>query len=130
VQIVHYPQFGFVGTEGFGIYHERHTRLTTWVVGPPMLVEAFSAVGLIWCGGAAVPAAIAWAGLALLAVIWLSTALLQVPKHNVLSSGWNARAGNVLCSTNWIRTSAWSARAGLMLYALWRILAVSEHIAH
>jgi hypothetical protein len=124
VQIVHYPQFEGVGNDAFNAYHERHTRMTTWVVGPPMLIEAFSAVGLIVYRGAVVSAAVAWTGLALLIVIWLSTAFLQVPRHNVLSSGWNERAGQALCATNWIRTVGWTVRAALMLYAIFRLLPV------
>ncbi len=40
VQVVHYPLFSRVGGEGFALYSEAHSRLTTHVVGPPMLVEA------------------------------------------------------------------------------------------
>jgi hypothetical protein len=121
VQVVHYPQFKCVGSEAFGVYHAGHTRLTAWVVGPPMLIELASAVGLVVFGGVVVAPTLSWIGLILLAVVWLSTAFLQVPRHDVLSSGWNDRAARLLCSTNWIRTVAWSARALLMTYAIWRI---------
>jgi hypothetical protein len=122
VQMVHYPQFKCVGSEAFGVYHARHTRLTTWVVGPPMLIELASAVGLVVYGGTVIPAPIAWIGLILLAIVWISTTALQVPRHDVLSNGWNDRAASMLCSTNWIRTIGWSARALLMTYAIWRVL--------
>jgi hypothetical protein len=123
VQVAHYPQFKCVGADIFTVYHERHTRLTTWVVGPPMLIEGFSAVALVFYDSQIVPPWIAWTGLMLLAIIWISTAALQVPRHNVLAMGWNDRAARILCKTNWIRTVAWSARAVLMLYAIWRLLA-------
>ena len=32
VQVVHYPLFGLVGSEAFGLYHEGHLRRTGWVV--------------------------------------------------------------------------------------------------
>jgi hypothetical protein len=125
VQVAHYPQFKCVGVEFFTVYHERHTRLTTWVVGPPMLIEAFTAVALVFCDHTVIPSSTAWTGLILLVIIWLSTACLQVPWHNILASGWNDRAARLLCRTNWIRTIAWSVRALLMLYCVWRVVAAA-----
>ncbi len=122
VQVVHYPQFRSVGRDAFISYHANHTRLTTWVVGPPMLIEAGTAVGLVWQGSGWISAQLAWGGLILLAIVWLSTALLQVPRHDLLAKGWDAKAGGFLCSTNWIRTIAWTARAALMLYAVARTM--------
>jgi hypothetical protein len=122
VQVVHYPQFKFVGSDAFGVYHAGHTRLTTWVVGPPMLIEMASAVGLAVFGGSVISPIISWIGLILLGIVWLSTASLQVPWHDVLSKGWNDRAVRLLCGTNWIRTIGWSVRAVLMTYAIWRFL--------
>ena len=48
VQIVHYPLFSRVGNAEFPAYEQRHTVLTTWVVGPPMLVEGITALILFW----------------------------------------------------------------------------------
>ena len=39
VQVVHYPLFSRAGLEKVSLYSEAHSRLTTYVVGPPMLVE-------------------------------------------------------------------------------------------
>ena len=39
VQIVHYPLYANVGREQFPEYEALHNRLTTWVVGPAMLLE-------------------------------------------------------------------------------------------
>ena len=39
VQMVHYPLSTRVGTEGFAAYSESYSRLTIYVVGPPMFVE-------------------------------------------------------------------------------------------
>lgn len=44
VQIVHYPLFAYVGAEKFIAYEAAHARLTTWVVAPPMLTEALTAL--------------------------------------------------------------------------------------
>jgi hypothetical protein len=119
VQLVHYPQFAGVGSDAFVAYHRRHTRFTTYVVAGPMIAEGITAVLLAARPGAAgVSPVIAWAGLGLLVVIWFSTALLQVPRHNELSGGFDVRAGTRLCRTNWLRTTAWTARGVLMTVAL------------
>jgi hypothetical protein len=59
------------------------------------------------------------AGAALLLVVWLSTAVLQVPLHATLTKGYDERAIAMLVSTNWIRTVAWSARGVLALLMIW-----------
>lgn len=120
VQVVHYPLFASVGRDGFASYEESHARLTTLVVGPPMLVEAATAVLM----AALRPHWTTYTGLALLAAIWISTALLQVPAHNALGSGFDAAIHSRLVTTNWIRTVAWTARAVLCLALLQRHLRV------
>ena len=57
VQVVHHPLFSRVGPEKFSLYSEAHSRLTTYVVGPPMLVEA---VGTLSCSSSADPRACRW----------------------------------------------------------------------
>jgi hypothetical protein len=116
VQVVHYPLFSRVGSEKFSLYSEAHSRLTTYVVGPPMLVEAATALLLVFSRPDGVPLAAALIGLALVAVVWLSTVLLQVPRHTALGSGFDRRAWSGLVLSNWVRTVAWSARGVLVLW--------------
>lgn len=126
VQVVHYPLFAAVGAEVFPAYSARHQALTTLVVGPAMLVEAVVAALLVFARPAAIPPALAWAGLALVAVIWLSTALLQVPAHARLSEGLDPDTVHRLVATNWIRTIAWSARAAIAAWMLMLALGVAQ----
>jgi hypothetical protein len=119
VQVVHYPLFAAVGTEEFSAYEQRHTSLTTWVVAPPMLVEVATAVFLFWLRPPGVSVWQLWVGVVLLAAIWLSTFLLQVPCHETLSNGFDAGVHQRLVSTNWIRTAAWSLRGLLVLWMVW-----------
>ena len=105
VQIVHYPLFGRVGAAEFPAYEREHARRTGRVVGPAMVVELLLALALTTRGGALV-----WAGLALLGVIWASTAFVQVPLHRRLERGADVAAQRRLVRTNWIRTAAWTAR--------------------
>ena len=122
VQVVHYPLFAAVGASEFPAYSRLHQSLTTLVVGPPMLVEAVTAAILVFARPAGIPAWTAWTGLGLVAAIWLSTAILQVPAHGRLASGFVAETGDFLVSSNWIRTVAWTARAALVTLMLWQAL--------
>jgi hypothetical protein len=123
VQVVHYPLFARVGGDGYRDYQAEHMRRTGWVVGPAMLAELGSGGALVWLRPAAVTDALVWLGLGLLAVVWLSTALVQVPRHDTLAGGWDERAGRELVATNWLRTAAWSARGLLVLAMLASALA-------
>ena len=84
----------------------------------------------------AVTPARAWGGAALLAVIWLSTALLSVPTHDALLRARGEEEGGAaagtstkmrrdelwqrLVRTNWVRTVCWSIRGlGAAETVLW-----------
>lgn len=114
VQVVHYPLFARVGNNVFPAYSQAHQTLTTLVVGPPMLVEALTAALLVIARPAGTSAALAWTGLVLVIVIWLSTAVLQVPAHGRLVHGFDADTNALLVSSNWIRTLCWTARTALV----------------
>lgn len=120
VQIVHYPLFASVGNEGFAAYSRSHQSLTTFVVGPPMLIEALTALLLVSSRPASIPAWMPWTGVVLLVVIWLSTAALQVPAHARLADGFDAATAAALVSTNWIRTIGWTLRGGLVSLMIWQ----------
>jgi hypothetical protein len=115
VQVVHYPLFGSVGRDGFADYSQAHSRLTGFVVGPPMLVEAATAVALVLRPPDGVPFSLPLIGLVLLAVVWLSTAFLQSPQHTVLGRGFVAASHRFLVLSNWVRTVCWTARGLLVL---------------
>ncbi len=112
VQLVHYPMFPYAASGDFTGFAAEHQRRTGWVVVPLMLTEAATATLLLFSPSSP---ATAWLGWTLLASIWLSTALVQVPLHRRLSAGFDARAARRLVATNWWRTIAWTARAGLAL---------------
>lgn len=118
IQVVHYPLFAGVGTEGFADYEGAHTRRITWVVMPTMLVELGTAAILAVGPLEPLDRTLAWVGLGLVALVWASTALLQVPLHGRLSRGFDPKAHAQLVATNWIRTAAWSARGVLALALL------------
>ena len=71
----------------------------TCVVAPLMLLEAGTALLLVFAPPPEVSYLLIWGGAALLAIIWLSTALLQIPLHRRLSAGWDPQAARRLVAT-------------------------------
>ncbi len=122
VQVVHYPLFGAVGSEAFVQYEARHTDLTTWVVIGPMVAELITAGLLVWRRPPFLSVWEVWLGLALVGLIWASTALLQIPRHSELARGFSVSAHLALVGTNWLRTAAWTVRSGLVFWWLVRAL--------
>lgn len=119
VQVVHYPLFELVDDQRFAATHA--TR-TTYVVAPLMLLEIASSTALLRAGWRPVfiPADEAWFGAALVVVIWLSTAFLQVPMHDRLQRHHSIADARRLVATNWVRTAAWTIRAALVMLWAWR----------
>lgn len=111
VQVVHYPLFAMVGSEGYGPYQHQHMRRTTYVVLPLMFVELATAMLLLASEVASARPGLVWLGLGLVVVIWLATFFLAVPCHHRLTQGFDASAHRKLVLTNWLRTGAWSARS-------------------
>jgi len=117
VQIVHYPLFRRGGEEGFAAYAREHQRRTSWIVLPAMMSELVTGLWLLvdppdgttrWV----------WAiGLAMIAMIWLSTFAVQVPAHRELARGFASDAGRRLVRSNVVRTAGWSGRSVLVLWA-------------
>lgn len=118
VQVVHYPLFRYASTAHFSAFASMHQRRTTWVVAPLMVLEAFTALSLAAGFAPPIARAPALAGFVLLLVIWLSTALVQVPLHRRLLGGYDDPSVRRLVNTNWIRTAGWSARS---MIALWLV---------
>ena len=121
VQIVHYPLSAAVGSEAFVAYQQAHMERTSWVVGPPMLVEAAAAVLMCWRLPRGVPPELAWLGLGLLVLVWISTAVFQVPLHTTLLLGHDDATISKLVRSNWVRTVLWSLRSGVAIWMAWLV---------
>ncbi len=122
VQLVHYPLFALVGDAGWAGYEAQHQSRITLVVGPAMVLELATAVWLVLRPLDGIPLAAFAVGAALVGVIWLSTAFVQVPLHSALSAGFSTDAHTKLVATNWIRTAAWTLRTGLVLWMAGRLV--------
>ncbi len=118
VAVVHYPLYDRVGPESFRAYQAYHMNATTWVVAPAMLLELVTTLLLVVRTPDGVHPAWVCAGLATVAVNWLSTGLIQVPLHQKLSEGFEPDIYQRLVTTNWVRVVAWTAHALLLLITL------------
>jgi hypothetical protein len=105
VQVVAYPLFAKVGPSEFGAYHEAHSRLITFVVGPLMVGELVASLAL-WAD-ATVPRWLAGAAGALAVSTWLFTMFVSVPKHTLLATGFE----ECCSSAGWARRLAAEVRA-------------------
>ena len=124
VQLVHYPLFKRVGEESHLRYHSAHVYWTAWAVGPPMIIEALTTALL--CLSPNFPSELTYGGALCLAVIWLSTALIQVPCHDHLSRGFTEDIHRRLVRSNWIRCVGWSVRALTSLALLKSLMPLSS----
>ena len=119
VQVVHYPLFARADGPASADYAHENQHRTGSVVIPFMLVEGLAATAIAWQPPAGVPRTVAIAGVALVAVLWLSTALVQMPLHARLAGdGHSPAIVTSLVRSNWLRTALWSARAALSVWML------------
>lgn len=111
VQFVHYPLMASVSAERFVAFEKSHQRRISPIVAPAMLAEAATAALLVYTTSAK-PFFVVNMGL--IALLWLSTALLQMPQHRRLEQGFDAKVHRRLVATNWLRTVIWSARSVML----------------
>lgn len=126
VQVVHYPLFNDVGDENYSRYQQRHQNNISLIVGPVMLIELATAILLIWVIDERIDKTLVYMGLGLVLLVWLSTALIQVPCHEKLARGFDPVAYRWLVNSNWIRTIAWTARGWIVIVMLFRLLTKVE----
>lgn len=118
VQLTHYPLFGFVDEARYPEFQAEHMRRTGWVVGVPMIIEILSAAWLALIQESLILSTLSYIGLALVIVIWITTAVLQVPLHGRLKSKSDKELQLSLVRTNWLRTILWTIRGVLVCWML------------
>lgn len=118
VQVVHYPLFARVQND-FTNYATEHVKRVSWVVIPLMIVEFSSSLILLlfWQSFDTFGQGLLITGIMILAIVWGSTFLLQVPCHEKLARECDQKIIQRLVRTNWIRTLGWSTR-GLVVFLL------------
>ena len=118
VQVVHYPGFIYVDKKMFNRFHLFHMRRISLIVMLPMALELIFAAALSY----AQPDLLHFILLGLVVLIWISTALLSVPRHNKLSEFKNNRLISELVLTNWPRTTFWTLRMVVLLYLTQKVI--------
>ena len=114
VQVVHYPLFSRVPESSFAAYESGHTRRMGSLLAVPALVEVATAAALVWARPEGVSLGLVLVAGALLAAIWIMTALVQAPLHGRLSAGYEPSLIRRLVVSNWWRTAAWTLRGSLV----------------
>ena len=122
IQVVHYPLFVKVGSEGFQEYSQDHQRLITRIVLPLMFMELGTSLYLVFSRPTGVSSWLAFIGATLVAVIWLSTFLIQVPQHGQLLEKLDPVVCAQLVQGNWIRTISWSLRGLITGWMVWIVM--------
>ena len=115
VQLVHYPLFLAVPLTSLVDYSIKHQRTISFLVMPAMLIELASLIYM----GLFFAKTITWNILAIcLAIIWLSTFLLQVPCHQQLIIKPTYKTVKRLIHTNWIRTIFWTLKTIIVIWVI------------
>ena len=117
VQIVHYPLFRAIPADSFKTYEASHTSTIGRLLILPAGIEVVSAAALVWYRPDEVPLWMVMLSGALLAAIWVVTALVQAPLHRRLLDGYDRTTVDRLVRTNWFRTGAWTLR-GVVVAAM------------
>lgn len=118
IQVVHYPLFAMVGSDGFAAYEASHSaRISALLLGP-WAIQGICTAWVLLAPPAGVPRWLALLGAAFAAATVLVTVLVSVPQHEVLADGFDAAAHARLVSTNWWRTIAWTGHGVVAVWSL------------
>jgi len=121
---VNYPSWPLIGQAEFIQYHHFVTpRILTYLVAPLLLGTIFTIL-MLWFRPAAIPVWVVWAAIAMQAIVWVSTATIQVPIQIRLSAdGWSMPLFERLIETNfWFRRIPYAVCAGLFVWMASRVL--------
>jgi hypothetical protein len=114
VQLVHYPSFTYVEEKGFDQFAKFHADKISFIVVPLMILDLLSAVMLASQYG--------WLNVALLVIVFLSTAVWSVPCHKKLQMhGKDLKCIKKLVLTNWPRTIIWTVRSLIWCFVLLQV---------
>ncbi|MFL2630797.1 MAG: hypothetical protein ACJ0OP_03445 [Thermodesulfobacteriota bacterium] len=103
IHFVHYKSFKFIDIERFIEFHRFHTKNISFLVLPLMTSEAVLSITICYFYFSI----LSLVNLLLVALIWITTFLLQVPSHNKLSTGKSMPEIKKLISGNIYRVCLW-----------------------
>jgi hypothetical protein len=115
---VNYPSWHLIGSDEFVAYHQFiGPRVVAFLVAPVVLGTVFTVL-MLWARPVGVPVWAVWAAIAAQAVVWVSSAAIQVPIQMQLSAhGLSPDLLGRLIETNfWLRRIPYAICAGLFLW--------------
>ena len=121
---VNYPSWPLIGRAEFTSFHRFIApRILTFLVAPMLLGTVFTVL-LLWFRPSAIPVRAVWLAIALQAIVWTSTAAIQVPIQVELSTnGLSVPLIERLMTTNlWLRRIPYAACAFLFFWMASRAL--------
>lgn len=121
---VNYASWHLIGPAEFTTYHDFiRPRVLAFLVAPALLGTLFS-VAMLWFRPPAIPRWSVWAAIGLQAIVWASTALIQVPIQLQLGEhGLSLALIDRLITTNfWLRRIPYALTAALFLWMAARSL--------
>ena len=113
VQLLVYPFFKMVGKNEFHPLHQFHMQKITWVVAPVMTVELLTGLYLLILS----PELLFIFNFVSVGILWLLTALINVPTHNHLNAESEASKTNLVLR-NWPRTIIWTIRSIFLILVM------------
>ena len=115
---VNYPSWHLIGSDEFVAYHQFISpRVLMFLVAPALLGTVFTVL-MLWARPATVPLWAVWAAIAAQAIVWVSSATIQIPIQVQLSAhGLSRELIERLIETNfWLRRIPYAVCAGLFLW--------------
>lgn len=115
---VNYSSWRLIGENEFIAYHQFISpRVLTFLVAPALLGTVFTIL-MLWSRPVAIPAWAVWTAIAAQAVVWVSTATIQVPiQFQLREHGLSVELIERLIETNfWLRRIPFAICAGLFLW--------------
>ena len=110
-QFITYPTFLIIDKNSFNKYHRKYVNIISIIVAPAMVLEITSLIVLVYLS----KDFLLVKSLILLLFIWLTTFIIMVPSHNILSRKNDSKEIKKLININWVRTFLWSVKLIVML---------------
>jgi hypothetical protein len=115
---VNYSSWHLIGESQFLAYHHFISpRVLGFLVAPAVLGTVFTVL-MLWARPMSIPGWAVWAAIAVQAVVWVSTATIQIPIQMQLSAhGLSIPLVDRLIETNfWLRRIPYAVCAGLFMW--------------
>ncbi len=124
---VNYSSWHLIGRAEFTAFHRFISPLVLTFLVVPLLLGTVFTILLLWFRPAAIPIWAVWVAIALQAIVWASTAAIQVPIQIQLSAdGLSVPLIERLIETNfWLRRVPYAACAGLYLWMASKVMRAS-----